>query len=79
MTVEIDGPVGVVQLAIKPLGPLKVQVGIPVGATDPLVPVMVPVKIMICPLPPDDCRPVTAKAGGSLLTLILIWAELIEL
>lgn len=47
MTVEIDGPVGLLQLEIEPLGPVSVQVGVPVGATEPVVPVMVPVKMMI--------------------------------
>ena len=53
---EIEGP-AMVQLdaAIGTApGPVKVQLGGPVGATDPTVPVIFPVKVMTCPLPVLD-------------------------
>ena len=56
VTVEIDGP-AIVQVEariVTPPGPVRVQVGAPVGATDPVVPVMCPVKIMTWPLEPVD-------------------------
>ena len=45
---EISGPVEVqVEAAITPPGPVRLQVGAPVGATEPVVPVIVAVKVMI--------------------------------
>ena len=41
------GPAAGEQELIGPLGPESVQVGAPVGASDPVVPVIVPVKVMI--------------------------------
>jgi len=54
VTVETDGVPCDAHDEIDPLGPVKVQVGVPVGATDPVTPVTVPVKVMICPLEVDD-------------------------
>ena len=47
MTLEVVGPAAGEHDPIGPLGPVKVQVGAPVGASEPVVPVMVPVKVMI--------------------------------
>ena len=48
VTVEIDGPamVQVEELMLTPPGPVKVQLGAPVGATDPVVPAICAVKMM---------------------------------
>ena len=51
---ETDGVPCEAQDAIDPLGPVKVQVGVPVGATEPTTPVTVAVKVMICPLDVED-------------------------
>ena len=51
---EIDGAPCEAQLVIGPLGPLKIQVGVPDGATEPTTPVALPVKVMIWPLTVED-------------------------
>ena len=53
---------------MAPLGPVKVQVGAPVGASEPVVPVIVPVKVTISPAPVLDRSPLTVRVGVSFAT-----------
>ena len=51
---ETDGVPCEAHDEIDPLGPVRVHVGVPVGATEPVTPVTVPVKVMICPPAVED-------------------------
>ena len=75
----MTGPVPLAQEAIAPLGPVRLQVGVPVGAREPVVPVIVPVKVMISPFEVLDCKPLTLRVGVSLATLMVIGVALTEL
>ena len=44
---EVVGPAAGAHDEIAPLGPVRLQVGAPVGASEPVAPVIVPVKVMI--------------------------------
>jgi hypothetical protein len=69
---EVTGPVFVAQ---DPTAPVTVQIGTPVGANDPMIPVMVAVKVVIVPVPVVDCRWVTLRVGVPFGTTTLIKVE----
>lgn len=73
------GPAAGVHDEIAPLGPVKLHVGVPVGASEPVVPVIVPVKVMISPFEVLDCKPLTLRVGVSLATLMVIGVAATEL
>ena len=52
------------------LAPVTVQVGAPVGGTDPTAPVIVPVKTVNCPAIVTERASVTASVGVALGTTI---------
>ena len=76
VTPEVTGPEYVVQ---DPTAPVTVQVGAPVGANEPVTPVMVAVKVVIVPVPVVDCRWLTFKVGVPFATTTLIEVELTPL
>ena len=79
VTVLLTGPVGLMQLATDPVGAVRVQVGTPVGAREPVAPVIVAVKVTTGPLVVLACWAVASRVGIAGKTTIGSEAESAEL
>ena len=81
MTVLVTGPVKeqLDEAMLTPPGPVSVQVGAPVGASEPVTPTIFPVNVMIWPPAVLDCKAVTLSVGVAGATKMLSSEELAEL
>ena len=79
VTVLVTGPVVEAQLATGPVGEVRVQVGNPVGAREPVAPVIVAVKVTTGPPVVLACWAVASRVGMAGCTTIGSEAEVAAL
>jgi len=77
----LTGPVIVEVDAVHEVSevPVRIHTGAPVGATDPVDPVIVAVNVVTWPVPVVVCTPMTLREGFAFGTAIVTIGELLEL